>query len=100
MPDKATFHAAFEGAAVTATIDYARFKQGAQVADIIQTQWEGQPTPKIFPQYKAWMHTVMSQVAKRVNQQVFYTYLPAQGDRLQHFLYRPDGTYEPCQPPR
>jgi hypothetical protein len=100
MSDKATFHAAFEGASVTIQVDYARFKKGSNVAEILKAEWEGKPSPKIVPQYVSWMHTVMCQVAQRVHQEIFYAYPPAGGLSPQYFIYHADGKYESVQPPR
>ena len=100
MSDETTFHAGFEGASVTIKLDYAAFQKRKNIADVLNAKWDGQPTPKIFPQYISWMHTVMAQVAQRINEDVCYAYPPSPGGRPQFYIYHRDGTYERFQPPQ
>jgi hypothetical protein len=100
MSNEATFHAAFEGASVTIKIDYDAFHKAPGGMEWLKAKWEGQRTMKIVPQYIAWMHTVMCQVAQRVNQKIGYGYEPPRpGLPPLVFVYYPDGHYEQVQPP-
>jgi hypothetical protein len=100
MSDEATFYAAFDGASVTIKIDYAVFKKAPSGAHWLRAQWEGRRSSKIIPQYVAWMHTVMCEVAQRVNEKICYGYEPARpGFPPLVFVYYPDGHYEQSEGP-
>jgi|GEM_PF-6647530 len=100
MSNDATFHAAFEeGVSVTVKIDYTAFQKSPRGVNWLQAEWEGRPSPKIIPQYVEWMHTVMCQVANRVNDKIWYGYEPpAPGLQPLIFVYYPDGSYEQKKP--
>jgi hypothetical protein len=102
MPDKATFYGAFDGnVSVTLTIDYEVFQKTPQL-NWMNAEWVGEPGQLALSQWRSWMHTVMSQVAQRVNQQVLLA-LGAPGapitTRTPVFRYHPDGRTEQVQIP-
>ncbi len=70
------------------------FKKTGGSVNCFDTKWEGKPSREIFPKYIAWMHTVMSGVAKRVNQNVGYVYPGARPGETIGYVYFPDGHYE------
>ena len=95
MADQETFCAAFPGGiSVAIKIDFTILKKSGGSVNCFDTKWEGQPTPQIIPQYIAWMHTVMSGVAKRVNKPIGYVYPGTRSLKSQNFIYFPDGRYE------
>lgn len=102
MLDKETFQAAFGGgASVTVQVDYTALQKAIGTTsqlNWIEAKWTGQPTPETIPQYVAWMHTVMSQVAKRVQQDIMYGYPGRTLNQPRYFVYRADGSYEEVHP--
>jgi hypothetical protein len=102
MNEKVKFQAVFDhGFTVTIIVDYALFKRSKGAAHWYETKEEGQPRPDTYPKYMAWAHTVWTQVAKVINDQVVHTFFPdgLHGQRV-YYLYKPDGQYEQVHVPR
>ena len=98
VSDNATFHGKFRGCSVVVTADYAAFRRTQDISQCISQQWRGTPTPRIVPDYIAWMHTVMCEIAQRVNERIFYAYAAGGAGGAKYFYYHPDGTYEEDDP--
>lgn len=100
MKDRATFHCAFsKGVSVTVNVDYDRLLNPTGAAEILEFTWHGRASHQIFPQYVAWMHGFMGQVAKHINKTILHAYMPAGNLCALFFRYHPDGTYQRVPPP-
>ena len=79
---------------MTVRVKYSSLEKGKGINEVLTFEWDGKPTAKILPQYIAWMHTVLSQVAQRINKKILYAFPATDGRRFQYFGYHPDGRHE------
>lgn len=83
---------------VTVRIDYEAFKLPPPRLSWLKTEWVGAPTKEIIPIYMEWMHTVICEVAQRINDKICYGYSTPAGQTPLVFVYYPDGNYETFNP--
>lgn len=93
MSNSETFSCKFKGGpSVTVRFDIEALERGKDIKDVAEFQWSGTPSRKIIPDYVRWMHTVMSQIAKRTGKRILYAY-PG-GSEGMAYVYEPDGTFK------
>jgi hypothetical protein len=90
-----TFSCGFsDNSRVTVSFDIEVLKVSSNPVTDLYFEWETKPSPKVIPEYIRWMHTIMSQVAKRTNQRILYIYPSSKGSGMESYSYEKDGSYK------
>jgi hypothetical protein len=87
------------GATVTIYVNLSQFQRRKNVQDVIHAEWSGSVRPELVSQYVAFMHSVVSFVAKETKSKILYAYPPPLGGQPLYFIYHPNGSYEAAEPP-
>lgn len=100
------FRSRFVDFLVYVTFDMDAYRRGEIPSNQPTVLCDGKPTDVILPAYKAWMHSVMSEIAKRIDEEIVYSLpitlepnrnTPASNSEV--WIYYPDGNYERAKEP-
>ena len=81
---------------VTVSFDMEAMKVAKNPTTILKFEWDGKPNRKAIVEYVTWMHTVMSQIAKRISKSILYVYPTGNGSECVMYSYEKDGTFKKC----
>jgi len=91
---------------VHVTFDMDAHKRGENPGNQPSVLYEGRPTEKLLPAYKEWMHSVLCEIAQRIDKKILYllpiTLKPNRNTpagNAEAWVHYPDGKYERANNP-
>ena len=91
---------------VYVTFDIDAYNRGEIAGNQPTVLYQGEPTDELLSAYKSWMHSVLSEIAQRINEKIVYLLpITLKPDRntpaanAEPWVYYPDGKYERAKKP-